>query len=192
MKPSLHRRHFLRSTGLALALPTLPSLLRTSAAAEAAIANVATNPLRLCYLYIPNGVNMEHWRPSGENESLKLNRSTASLEPYLQDLRFVSGLTHQHAFAGKDGGGDHARANASFLTGARAYKTAGADIHLGVSADQIVAKKYNNLTGYDRLNCLAMGFDSPADATLGMLARTSSISPGPTKRHLSLLSPIHV
>lgn len=156
MKSSQHRRHFLRSTGLALALPALPSLFRTTVAAQAAGVDAAATPLRLCYLYIPNGVNMEHWRPGSENGSLKLNRSTASLAPYLQDLRFVSGLTHQHAFAGKDGGGDHARANASFLTGARAYKTAGADIHLGVSADQIVAKKYNNLT---RLRSLELSCD---------------------------------
>lgn len=147
----MNRRNFLRASGLSVALPALPSLIRNSSATE-----VVASPLRLCYLYIPNGVNMQHWRPSGDSSSLTLNRSTASLDPFLQDIRFISGLTHQHAFAGKDGGGDHARANASFLTGVRAYKTAGSDIHLGVSADQVVAKKYNNVT---RLRSLEMSCD---------------------------------
>jgi len=147
------RRNFLRASGLALAIPTLPSLVRP---AFAATGEVATAPVRLCYLYVPNGVNMEHWRPGGENELLTFNRSTAALETYREDLRFITGLTHQHASAGKDGGGDHARANASFLTGARAYKTAGTDIHLGVSADQVVAKKYSDQT---RLRSLELSCD---------------------------------
>ena len=145
------RRRFLKASGLALAIPAMPSLTRPAvAAAEAA------SPIRLCYLYVPNGVNMEHWRPGGENESLTFNRSTASLEPFRDDIRFVSGLSHKNATGGKDGAGDHARANATFLTGSRALKTAGTDIHLGISADQIVAKKFAAQT---RLRSLELSCD---------------------------------
>jgi hypothetical protein len=136
----MQRRHFLKASGLALALPTLPSLMQTAVAIGPD--SLAEAPLRLCYLYVPNGVNMEHWRASGDDQSLKLNRSTASLEPLKDDLRFITGLTHQHAAAGKDGGGDHARANATYLTGQRAFKTPGTDIHVGVSADQVVAEQF--------------------------------------------------
>jgi len=149
---SASRRNFLKSSGLALALPAMPSLMRPAVAAAAENAS----PIRLCYLYVPNGVNMEHWRPGGENESLTFNRSTAALEPFRNDLRFVSGLSHKHAIGGKDGGGDHARANATYLTGSRPLKTAGTDIHLGVSADQIVAKK---VAAQTRLRSLELSCD---------------------------------
>ena len=149
---AIDRRRFLRASGIALALPTLPSLGKAFSASAAS----STSTLRLCYLYVPNGVNMQHWRPSGSEDALTLNRSTAALEPLRNDLRFISGLTHQHAFAGNDGGGDHARANASYLTGQRAYKTAGSDIRIGVSADQVVAQHYAETT---RLKSLELSCD---------------------------------
>ena len=40
-----------------------------------------------------------------------------------------------------DGGGEHARAGAGFLTGVHIKKTARVDIHGGVSADQIAAQR---------------------------------------------------
>jgi hypothetical protein len=39
-----------------------------------------------------------------------------------------------------DGGGDHARAGASFLTGAHARKTSGKDIQAGILVDQVAAQ----------------------------------------------------
>lgn len=149
---AIDRRRFLRASGIALALPALPSLGKAFSGSAAS----STSTLRLCYLYVPNGVNMQHWRPSGSEDALTLNRSTAALEPLRNDLRFISGLTHQHAFAGNDGGGDHARANASYLTGQRAYKTAGSDIRIGVSADQVVAQHYAETT---RLKSLELSCD---------------------------------
>src|SRR5262249_49759294 len=51
----------------------------------------------------------------------------------------------------KDGPGDHARACATFLTGLRAKKTAGADIHAGVSADQVAAQQVGHQTRFPSL-----------------------------------------
>ena len=42
-------------------------------------------------------------------------------------------------WAGPDGAGDHARGGATFLTGMRPKKTAGSDIQLGISVDQMAA-----------------------------------------------------
>ncbi len=58
-------------------------------------------------------------------------------------------------------GGDHARANATFLTGAQARKTAGADVELGISVDQIAAGHVGNLT---RLPSLELTCDKPRQA----------------------------
>ena len=66
-----------------------------------------------------------------------------TLEPLAdlkKDFQVLSGLDHRNATNGGDGAGDHARANATFLTGMRAKKTAGADIRLGISVDQVAAK----------------------------------------------------
>ena len=66
----------------------------------------------------------------------------------------LSGLTHNTGRALGDGPGDHARAAASFLTGVHPKKTAGADIHAGISVDQIAAQKIGNAT---RLASLELG-----------------------------------
>src|SRR5205085_284486 len=52
--------------------------------------------------------------------------------------------------------GDHARASATFLTGCQARKTSGADIRVGISADQAAAQKIGKLT---RLPSLELGCD---------------------------------
>ena len=63
----------------------------------------------------------------------------------------IGGLDHENATAGRDGAGDHARASATFLTGARARKTAGNDIHVGISIDQVAAQRAGNLTRFPSL-----------------------------------------
>jgi hypothetical protein len=110
----------------------------------------------MCYLYVPNGVNVERWRPSVRGDSFELNESTAALASMRDQLSFIGNLAHQNGSPGRDGGGDHARASATFLTAARPYKTAGADIRLGVSADQVVAKSIGQAT---RLKSLELSCD---------------------------------
>jgi hypothetical protein len=55
-----------------------------------------------------------------------------------------------------DGGGAHARASASFLTGVHPRKTAGADIKTGISCDQIAANQIGDQT---RLRSLELSCD---------------------------------
>jgi hypothetical protein len=68
----------------------------------------------------------------------------------------LSGLAHTRARANGDGAGDHARANATFLTGQQARKTAGADIRIGVSVDQVAAQQIGRAT---RLPSLELSCD---------------------------------
>jgi hypothetical protein len=58
----------------------------------------------------------------------------------------LSGLMQNGGRALQDGAGDHARAGASWLTGVHPKKTEGADIHCGISADQIAAKELGKQT----------------------------------------------
>ncbi len=153
------RRGFLRGLGASIALPALESMRPLLAALPAgrAIATTASGaPLRMAYLYIPNGVNMDLWRPQGSASNYKMGETFKSMEAHRADFQVFSGFEQKNASAGVDGPGDHARGVASFLTSARARKTAGSDIHLGISADQVAAQAVQNLT---RLSSLELSAD---------------------------------
>lgn len=154
-----NRRGFLRGLGASVALPALESFRPLLAAGvERAVATTASGaPLRMAYLYIPNGVNMDLWRPKGATASYKMGDTFKSMESLRDDFQIFTGFEQKNAAAGGDGPGDHARGVATFLTSARARKTAGSDIHLGVSADQIAARAAETLTRLPSLELSADG-----------------------------------
>ena len=59
------------------------------------------------------------------------------------------------------GAGDHGRALAAYMTGVQVYRTAGADLKLGVSADQIAANAIGHLT---KLPSLEIGLEETRQA----------------------------
>ncbi|MFM8357335.1 MAG: DUF1552 domain-containing protein [Verrucomicrobiota bacterium] len=140
----LPRRQFLRGLGTAMALPYLESAGRLLAA-PSGVAGLATTPggapLRMAFVYVPNGKNMAHWTPAREGSDFVLPRTLEPLAPIREEVLVLSGLTHDKARANGDGAGDHARASATFLTASQARKTQGADIRVGVSVDQVAAQK---------------------------------------------------
>jgi hypothetical protein len=135
-----------------LALPALESLGFRAFAAEKATAA----PLRMAFLYVPNGVNVREWTVSGEGRDYELSPTLRALEPFKSDFSVLSGLAQDAGRSHGDGAGDHARATASFLTGCRAKKTAGSDIHVGQSVDQIAADQVGHKT---RLASLELSTD---------------------------------
>ncbi len=154
--PAWTRRRFLKGVGACVALPSLPSLLPLQAVAAEASAGAATPaaiaaPVRLAFVTFPNGCNLDRWWPTGEDAAFELNKSMVPLERVKQHIQVISGLDHLNAEAGSDGAGDHARANATLLTGMRARKTAGADIQLGVSVDQVAAQQAGQFTRFSSL-----------------------------------------
>jgi hypothetical protein len=157
----LSRRRFLRGVGVSMALPAFESMLPRSAGAAfaggAPLAPATTAsgaPLRMAFVYVPNGVNLSNWWPKTDGKDkekgkeFELNRTMLPLERLKEQIQVISGLDQQNAFGGKDGPGDHARACATFLTGVRARKTAGADIHAGVSIDQVAARAAGHQTRF--------------------------------------------
>ena len=150
---NLSRRGFLRGIGASVGLPALESLAPVMAAevVRSAGTTASGSPLRMAYLYVPNGVNVDHWRPKGEGAKYEMGKSFQSLEEHRKDFQIYTGFEQQHASAGRDGAGDHARSNATFLTGARAKKTAGSDIHVGVSVDQLAAQVMRDHTRFSSL-----------------------------------------
>jgi len=144
----LSRRALLRGFGTAVALPMLDSML-PALAAPASLAK--KTPRRLAFVYVPNGIIMKDWTPAATGSIFDLPRVMKPLEPVRKKMLVLSGLTHNTGRALGDGPGDHARAAASFLTGVHPRKTAGADISLGISADQIAANAIGKDTRFASL-----------------------------------------
>ena len=150
------RRHFLRGLGACIALPAFESLLPTNLLAAAAspegrLATTATGaPLRTAFVYFPNGAIPGAWWPSMDGKDFQLSRTLQPLAASQKHIQVIGGLDHLNATAGMDGGGDHARANGTFLTGVRMKKSA-TDIRAGLSIDQAIARQVGHLTRFSSL-----------------------------------------
>src|SRR5688572_7938487 len=150
----LSRRTMLRGLGATVAVPFLDAMVP----AFARPLQNSLAPTRMAYLYVPNGIVMEHWTPGGAIGSTtplgELPRITSILGPYRNDLLILSGLTSDGGRAHGDGPGDHGRAGAAYLTGVHPKKTYGKDLKTGVSMDQIAAR---NLAGKTRFASIELG-----------------------------------
>lgn len=129
----------------------LPWLESHGAGAGALATTRGGAPLRMAFVYAPNGVNVERWSATGGGETFSLGPTLEPLGGLRGDLQVLGGFEHKNGWAGPDGAGDHARASATILTGARPYKTAGAEIRLGVSVDQLAAQSVGHLTRFPSL-----------------------------------------
>lgn len=141
----LNRRMFLRGLGTSVALPLLDAMTPAFAATD------TKTPNRMAFAYVPNGIIPDGWRPDEEGSNYAFKRIMAPMEPHRDHLLVLSGLTHNGGRALGDGPGDHARAASSFLTGCHPRKTAGGDIKIGVSVDQIAAQRIGAATRFPSL-----------------------------------------
>jgi hypothetical protein len=154
---NLSRRRFLRGLGVCVALPAFESFhaLGELAAPDAGTIGAAaarTAPVRMAFVYVPNGIIPSGWWPEGDGGSdFQLSSTLQPLEKVKDHLQVISGLEDISANAGADGGGDHARAGGTFLTGVRIKKTSGSDIHAGISIDQVVAQQIGDQTRFSSL-----------------------------------------
>ncbi len=152
----MSRRTLLRGTGITLALPWLEAMGPANAwAADTKDGQAAPN--RLAVLYVPNGKNMADWTPEAEGSDYELKSILQPLASFKDRILVLTGLTADGARPHGDGGGDHARALAAFLTGAHPKKTDGTDIRNGISVDQLAASRIGHLT---RLPSLEIGCEA--------------------------------
>ena len=197
---SLSRRHFIRGLGACLALPAFESLrpFSTLAAEAATTARLAASPtgapLRMAFVYFPNGAIQSNWWPNGDGKDFELSRTLQPLENVKHRLQICSGLDQVNATPGPDGAGDHARASGTFLTGVRVKKTAGADIHAGISIDQVAAGQIGHLSRFPslELTCDAVrksgncdsGYSCAYQYNLAWRSPTQPVAPEPNPRLL--------
>jgi hypothetical protein len=163
----LPRRAFLRGLGTVVALPLLDAMLpsiskqvlaetvgATGAGATGAVGAAAAAvgaPRRMAFIYIPNGVNIAHWRPTTAGPDYALSDTLTPFKNFKDDINVISGLANRNGFGLGDGGGDHARGTASWLTASHPRKTAGADIKAGISVDQVAANAIGDKTRFPSL-----------------------------------------
>jgi uncharacterized protein DUF1552 len=156
---TISRRTLLQGLGVAVALPSLEAMMPPlSFGAEAA---TPAAPKRLAFLYVPNGVHMADWRPRTVGADFELPPTLEPLRPFRGDVNVLTGLTCDKARPNGDGPGDHARAMSAYLTGCQPVKTHGANIRVGVSADQVAAQRVGRAT---RLPSLEIGCESGGQA----------------------------
>lgn len=138
---NISRRTLLRGVGVSISLPFLEAM---------SVAATPASPTRMAFLFVPNGINMAQWTPAAAG-ALELTPTLAPLAKVKSSLNVLSGLAQMNAFAGADGPGDHARSCAAWLTGVHPRKTAGADIEVGISADQVAALHIGDKTEFASL-----------------------------------------
>src|SRR5215467_5232409 len=152
-KKAIPRRTLLRGMGAALALPFLDAMTPVFSAAT-------KRPVRMAFMQVPNGIfNLRNeWTPLSVGANWELTKTLEPLAAFKDRMVVISGLDNQQA-AGLNGevGGDHPRACTAWLTGTHAKMTSGADLHAGISVDQIAAKEFGQHT---QLGSLEIGLET--------------------------------
>lgn len=139
-----------------MALPALEVMFPTTA-----LAMTASSPVRMGFIFVPNGMSMPQWKPAAPGILGELPKVLEPLQNVKGSINVLSGLAQANGFALGDGPGDHARSAATWLTGVHPKKTAGADIHVGISADQVAAMR---LGGHTPFPSLELGCEAGAIA----------------------------
>ena len=152
-KKAISRRTVLRGLGVSVSLPLLDSMVP----ALTAFQKTAAKPVnRFGAVYVPNGMVMPHWTPSGEGNAFEFTPILKPLEPFRDRLLILSGLNSTPP-AKQGAVGVHARASTRFLTDVPPKVTNGADLEAGISMDQIAARELGRHT---QLASLELGLES--------------------------------
>jgi hypothetical protein len=147
------RRAFLKGVGTTLFLPWLESIPAFGASAR--LKPSSQPPTRFAALYFPNGVEIEQWGATGEDENFQLSRILQPLEAVKRKVIIPSGLWHERL----DSRSAHSGKTSGFLSGVENYKIEGNRLRVGASLDQLMAEKIGSETPLPSL-CLGIKPDS--------------------------------
>jgi hypothetical protein len=143
-RKAISRRTVLRGLGTAVSLPFLDAMV------PALARGAGKPPIRMAFVYVPNGIDMRYWNPAYEGKLGELPKILKPMEPFREDITLLGNLTHNTGRALLDGAGDHGRCCGSYLTGIQVRKST-TDIKAGVSMDQIVANQVGSQTRFPSL-----------------------------------------
>jgi hypothetical protein len=137
----------LKGLGVSIALPLLETMAPLAGRARAAQAAAGALPRRMVFVYFPNGVIMDAWKPTGEGREFQLSRTLSAFEPFKDNMLVLANLADNKA----RGGGAHASTMPAYLSGVSIFKTMGNDIRASITCDQIVAQKVGHATRFPSL-----------------------------------------
>jgi hypothetical protein len=152
MSKRISRRTILRGAGAALALPWLE---RMASAAPATAGALTEPPLRMAFVYMPNGVVPEQWTPVGESEQYEIAGLLKPLEGLKNDFSLLENLWNAKT-VGRNG---HWPKVPAWLSGGYVERTSGDDLDSGgTSVDQLAAQKIGDRT---MLPSFELGLEAP-------------------------------
>lgn len=132
-KKHLSRRTFLTGTGVTLGLPLLDAMIP---AAVAQNRTAAAPQLRFGFVYTPHGYILDQWVPDVAGDEFALKSIMEPLAPFRDQLTVISNLAMR---PDNTAGSGHATSSSTYLSGAKAKDTRGADVEAGTTIDQIIA-----------------------------------------------------
>lgn len=150
---TISRRTILRGAGVSLALPWL----------EAMAEETPRSPVRMAFLYVPNGANMREWLPATAGPDFELSKSLEPLKDVRDNVLVLSNLWNQ---ASRSGDGHYVK-EAAILTCTTIKKTPGADLANGLSVDQLAAQRVGKHTPLPSLELGVTPVASGIDAAVG-------------------------
>src|ERR1700689_4124044 len=102
---ALPRRTILRGIGTAIGLPILDAMAPAFASSKIP----GKPPVRMAFVYVPNGIMMSGWEPDYEGKLGELPRILKPLDPFKDDILLLGNLTNNTGRRLLEGGGDHGR-----------------------------------------------------------------------------------
>ena len=149
MQKKIARRTLLKGAGVALALPWLESV------SHAGEERLSEPPLRMAFLFMPNGVRPELWTPPGDGEDYEITHHLKPLAPFKNDFLLLENLWNKNS-VGRNG---HWPKVPIWLSGGYVQRTTADDLDTGaVSIDQLAAQRIGALTP---LPSIELGLDAP-------------------------------
>jgi hypothetical protein len=136
-----------------MALPWLETMSR--AATTAGQSQLAEPPMRMAFLFMPNGVRPDLWNPAGDGENFEFTRHLKPLEPFKDDILVLRNLWHKKT-VGRSG---HWVKVPAWLSGGYVERTSGQDLNTGgTSVDQVAAERIGDKT---MLPTFELGIEAP-------------------------------
>lgn len=134
-KKHLSRRTFLSGAGVAVGLPLLDAMIPAAVAQEL---TAAKPQLRFGFVYTPHGYILKEWVPDEVGRDFALKTILRPVEPFRDQMVVVSNLAMR---PDNIAGSGHATSSSTYLSGAFAKDTRGADVEAGTTIDQRIAQK---------------------------------------------------
>ena len=139
-KTALPRRTFLRGVGATIALPFLDAMVPALAPRAYAAAGPA---MRVGFVYVGNGMQMDRLRPPGEGPFECSTPTLSPLAPFRDQVTVVSNLAHDKNTGSASG--VHTRAHSVWLTGMPIEASTNSFL-AGTSIDQYAAQELGRET----------------------------------------------